>query len=88
MSLVVLFPVGKEDSADAYCDFCDLNNPDTEATEWYPRTRVDVHGQRVVGYLGPGGLIWNGEPFPEPDGGEAVRVDGVLSSTVDWPDEG
>jgi len=87
MSLVVLFPVGKETSADGYCDFCDLNNPDTESTQWYPRDRVDVHGQRVVGYLGPLGFIWNGEPFPEPEGGEEARADGVLSTTVDWPIE-
>ena len=87
MSLVVLFPVGKETSANDYCDFCDFNNPDPGATQWYPRDRTDRHGQRVVGYLGPGGFTWTGEPFPEPEGGEEARADGVLSDTVDWPIE-
>lgn len=83
MSLVVIFPVGKEASADAYLAFCNANNPD--AGSFYPADRVDRWGQRVVGYLGPGGFIWNGEPYPEPEGGEAARADGVLNANVEWP---
>lgn len=86
MSLVVIFPVGKEASADSYLAFCNANNPDTTpGAIWYFPDRVDKYGQRVVAYLGPGGFIWNGEPYPEPEGGEEARADGVLSSTVEWP---
>ena len=84
MSLLVVFPVGQEAAADAYLDFCNLNTPDT-SSDFYVNDRVDVHGQRVVAYMGPGGFIWNGEPFPEPLGGEEARSAGVLSSTVVWP---
>lgn len=80
MSLVVIFPVGKETEADAYLAWCNTNCPDPP---WYPPGRVDAYGQRVVGYLGPGGYIWNGEPFPEPEGGEAARADGVLQEGFD-----
>lgn len=87
MSLVVLFPAGKEASADAYLTWCNSHNPDTTpGAIWYMPDRVDAHGQRVVGYLGPG-FMWNGEDFPEPVGGPAARADGVLSTTVDWPIE-
>lgn len=85
MSDVVIFPVGKEDEADAYIDFCNLNNPDEG--NWYPNNRVDKYGQRVVAYLGPTGFIWNGQPFPEPEGGPEARADGVLNGNVEWPEE-
>lgn len=88
MSLVVIFPVGKEAEADAYLSWCNIHNPDTTpGAVWYLPNRFDKYGQRVVGYLGPGGFLWDGEPFPEPEGGEAMRADGVLSATVEWPDE-
>lgn len=86
MSDLVVFPVGKETEADSYLAFCNANNPDAPSP-WYDNTRVDKYGQRVVGYLGPTGFLWNNQPFPEPSGGEAARVDGVLSSTVEWPEE-
>jgi hypothetical protein len=83
---LVVFPVGKEASADDYLAFCNANNPDV-GSDWYPNDRVDAYGQRVVAYLGPTGFDWNGAPYPEPSGGPAARADGVLSSTVLWPDE-
>lgn len=86
MSLVVLFPVGKEAYADAYLGFCNANNPDNSPnTVWYLATAIDKYGQRVVAYMGPGGFVWNGEPFPEPDGGAEARSEGVLSNAVEWP---
>lgn len=87
MSLVVIFPAGKETEADGYLDFCNLNNPDdTPEAIWDTPGKVDVYGQRVVGYLGPEGQ-WNGGDWPEPVGGEAARSDGVLNGNVVWPDE-
>lgn len=87
MSDVVIFPVGKEDEADAYLAFCNTHNPDVSASNWYYPDIVDKYGQRVVAYLGPTGFIWNGAPFPEPVGGPAARADGVLNGNVEWPEE-
>lgn len=88
MPAAVVFPVGKEDAADAYLDFCNLNNPDTTpGSVWYLPTRVDAHGQRVVGYLGPEGFTWNSLPFPEPEGGPEARSEGVIVDHVEWPVE-
>jgi len=83
---VVVFPVGKESSAMAYLTFCNANNPDAPSP-WYPNDRFDKYGQQVIGHLGPTGFDWNGQPFPEPVGGEEARVDGVLSTNVEWPEE-
>lgn len=83
MSLVVIFAVGQEAAADTYLAFCNANNPDTTSDQWYPPNYVDGHGQRVVGYLGPGGFIWNSVPFPEPAGGVAARGVGVLQEGFD-----
>lgn len=82
MALVVLFPVGKEVSADAYIDFCQANSPDPGSI-WYPKDVFDRHGQRVSAYLGPMGNA--GAGWPESEGGPAARADGVLSSTFDRP---
>jgi hypothetical protein len=87
MSLVVIFAVGQETAADTYLAFANTNNPDTEAAQFYPNDRFDVHGQRVVGYLGPGGFIWNSEPFPEPEGGVEARGVGVLQEGYDAGDD-
>lgn len=83
MSTLVIFPVGKEASADAYLAFCNTNNPDVGQP--FYNERFDRWGQRVVAYLGPTGFLWNSLPFPEPVGGPAARADGVLSDTVEWP---
>ncbi len=88
MSLVVIFPKGQEVQADLYLAFCNLMNPDTTpGAIWYQNNRKDKYDQRVVAYMGPGGFIWNGLPFPEPAGGIAKRAFGVLSNTVEWPDD-
>lgn len=63
----------------------------SEPPPWSPDApfydvRVDKYGQRVVGYLGPGGWLWNGVPFPEPAGRPEARADGVLVDRVEWPD--
>lgn len=87
MSLVVIYAVGQETAADTYLIFCNAHNPDTESEQWYPNDRVDAHGQRVVGYLGPGGFIWNSVPFPEPEGGVEARGVGVLQEGYDAGDD-
>lgn len=85
MSLVVIFAVGQETAADTYLDFTNdpLNCPDAPFYD----VRVDAYGQRVVAYLGPGGFVWNGLPFPEPEGGVAARGVGVLQEGYDPPEE-
>lgn len=87
MSIVVLFAVGQEAAADTYLAWANVNNPDTTSSAWYPANRVDAHGQRVVGYLGVGGFIWNNEPFPEPEGGVEARGVGVLQEGYDAGDD-
>lgn len=85
---LVVFPLSKAASATAYLEFCNANSPDTTpGAIWDVPDKVDRHGQRVVGYLGPSGFDWNSTPFPEPEGGVIARADGVLSSTVEWPEE-
>jgi len=83
MSLYVLFPVGKETSAGVYLAFVNdpANCPDTP----FCAMKFDKWGQCAIPYLGPGGFLWNGLPFPEPAGGVEARADGVLSATVEWP---
>ncbi len=83
--LVVIFPVGKESSADGYLNF--VNDPANCPLVPFYGVRYDKYGQRVVGYLGPEGFDYNGEPFPEPAGGVEARADGTLNASVDWPEE-
>lgn len=85
MSLLVIFPVGKEAAANTYLAF--VNDPANCPDAPFYDVRTDKYGQRVVGYLGPGGFLWNGEPFPEPVGGPAARADGVINAIVEWPGE-
>jgi hypothetical protein len=87
MSIVVIFPVGKEASADAYLAWCNIHNPDLPYEPnaiWYWPDRVDKYGQRVVAYLGPGGRL---DITEEPEGGETLRADGVLQEGYDMPPE-
>lgn len=84
-SLVVIFPVSKEAEADAYLLFCQSNNPNEDPMDnWYPGDRVDAHGQRVVGYMGPGGGVTT--ISVEPVGGHEARADGVLQEGYDPPE--
>lgn len=88
MSLLVLFPVGKEAGADTYLTACNaawkIVSPGDD--NWYPNDTVDVHGQRYVGYLGPGGAVWNGQPFVETPECAVSRSDGALVEAVDMPE--
>jgi hypothetical protein len=87
MSLYVAYAVGQEAAAATYLAFCEANNPDeAPGAVWSPPGLVDRHGQRVVGYLGPGGQ-WNGGDWPEPEGGEEARGVGVLQDGYDMPVE-
>jgi hypothetical protein len=81
MSLVVIFAVGQEAAADTYLDF--VNDPANCPDVPFYDERVDRYGQRVVAYLGPGGFIWNSQPFPEPEGGVEARSVGVLQEGYD-----
>jgi len=83
MSIVVIFAIGQEDAADAYLSFVNAQAPDPP----FDSIRFDKWGQRVVGYLGPGGYVWNSEPYPEPEGGVAARSVGVLQDGYDQPEE-
>lgn len=83
MSLVVIFAVGQEAAANTYLTFCNANSPDAP-DPWYRNNVVDAHGQRVVGYLGPGG---RSDITEEPSGGEAARGVGVLQEGYDPPEE-
>lgn len=81
---VVIFPAGKQTPAQSYKDWADARSP------FYPDgfayLRNDAFGQWVVPYLGPP-FAWDGVEFPEPEGGEAARAEGVLADSVTWPDE-
>lgn len=84
---VVIFPVTKEASARAYAAWTDaqykaLYNP---AFNW-AYVRNDMWGQWVVPFLGPP-WTWNGVEITEPEGGEAMRVDGVLHDFPEWPSD-
>lgn len=83
---VVIFPVGAQTAATAYAAWTDAQyklitgNP---AALW-AYVRNDVFGQWVVPYLGPP-FVWAGVEVPEPLGGPAQRVAGVLHDTAVWP---
>lgn len=83
MRVAVAFPVGKETEAESYRTFVNTNSPSGP----FSGVAFDRHGQQIVGYLGPGGFLWNGEPYPEPEGGEEARADGVLVDHVEWPED-
>jgi len=84
----VVFPIGKEAEADAYLAWCQDNNPDpTAGATWEPLWPTDKYGQRAIPFPGPTGLIWYGEPFPEPQGGATMRADAVLVTNIEWPVE-
>lgn len=85
MSLSVIFPAGKDAEAEAYLAHLNANNPDTTPGAIWAILRHDKYGQPVVPYLGPGGHA--GGDWPEPDGAEALRADGVLHAMVEWPVE-
>lgn len=81
---VVIFPVAKQVEAQVYREWTDANSP--FFPDLFAYLRNDAFGQWVVPYLGPP-FKWSGVEFPEPEGGEALRVDGVLANSVTWPEE-
>ena len=88
---VVIFPVSKETEARAYAAWTDANNPFTPAppadnSGSWSYVRNDVDGQWVVPFLGAP-WVYAGNVYEEPAGGEAMRVDGVLHDTAEFPEE-
>ena len=81
---VVIFPIAKQAEAQAYKDWTDQNSP--FFPDAFAYIRADAFGQWVVPYLGPP-FAWNAVEFSEPEGGEAMRADGVLADFVTWPEE-
>ncbi|WJR67192.1 hypothetical protein QTA58_00155 [Neorhizobium sp. CSC1952] len=89
---VVIFPEGKEAEARAYAAWTDQHNPWTpeppaDPTGSWSYVRNDAFGQWVVPFLGDPFEFPVGTPFPEPEGGEAMRADGVLHDYAIWPPE-
>lgn len=88
----VAWPVGKETEADAYAAWTDTHWPgydpqDAGNTRFnYSPPRTDAFGQRYYAYLGPP-FAWNAQVVAEPEGGAAMRADGVLVDAVTLPDE-
>jgi hypothetical protein len=89
MSLYIRWPEGEEDQPDAYLAAATahvrtlMNDP---TVNWAPPQPYDRFGRRVAPYLGPGGFIWNGEPYPEPAECLAERTLGVLTANPYFPD--
>lgn len=81
---IVIFPVARQAEAEAYREWTDAHSP--FFPDVFAYIRNDAFGQWVVPYLGPP-FTWNGVEVPEPEGGEAVRADGVLADSVTWPHE-
>lgn len=88
---VVIFPEHKEAEARAYASWTDQRNPFTppvpeDPTGSWSYVRLDRFGQWVVPYLGPS-WEFDGAVFEEPEGGEAMRADGVLHEFAMWPED-
>jgi hypothetical protein len=81
---VVIFPVDKQAAAQAYLAWCNTRNPDTTPGAVWGVLNNDAFGQWVVPYLGPP-FAYAGAEVAEPEGGPAMRADGVLHDTVVWP---
>lgn len=85
----VLFAAEDEVEAYVYESWCHNHCPDVEATSWgingdTNELNRDINNNWVVPYLGPP-WEWGAEVFEEPEGGEAMRVAGVLVNSVTWP---
>lgn len=83
---LVIFPAGKQASAQAYLTWCNARNPDTTPGAVWSLLKNDAFGQWVVAYLGPP-WVYAGAEVPEPAGGPAMRADGVLHDRAVWPNE-
>jgi hypothetical protein len=80
----LVFPIGKTAERDAYADWADgqwktiTGNP--QAIWTYRRS--DGLGQPYCAYLGPPAEYPVGTPLAEPEGGEAMRANGVIVDAV------
>lgn len=87
---VIRWPNDKLASAEAYRVWADdafrliSGNPE-DVFSYAPR--LDAFDFYITPFLGPTGFDWNSQPCPEPEGGEAMRADGVLydGPSVQWP---
>lgn len=85
---VVIFPEGKLTEANAYRVWTNdaARNPFHPDDFNYPEPKLDAFGQHVLAFLGPP-FTWDAVVIPEPEGGPAMRADGVLHSSYVWPPE-
>lgn len=88
---ILIWPVGKETQALAYCDVADAAYAEytgIPSDVFCHRDRFDRHGQQVTAFYGPTGHGTEENPGPaEPPQCFAARSDAVLATTVDWPSE-
>jgi len=93
---LVIFPHGKETSANAYRVWGDEKNGDAAVALGLSREdnsvfsapgRVDKDGQMVVNYFGPPYTIDGVHVIEEPADGPAMRADGVLSDIWSPPED-
>lgn len=85
---VVIFPEGKQASALAYKAGVDAHfAANFEPGGVFAYVRTDAFGQWVVPFYGPPWEFITGQPFSEPSGCAALRVDGVLHDFAVWPPE-
>lgn len=78
----VIFPEGKLTEAQAYKAWADAQFQalSGEVDGQVGLLSTDAYGQHVTTYYGPP-FVWQDE-VPEPEGGPAMRIDGVLHD--DW----
>lgn len=87
-TLFVKFPPNAEAKAIAYEAECTARLVETFPTETqWAVVRVDQNGNWVVPLYGPPWEHVLGEPVPEPASCAALRVDGVVVLTPEWPAE-
>ena len=82
----LIAPVGKEASIDAYIEAIEAAKFDGVPDSFYPRDRLDAHGQRVCAYWGPGGNA--GDTWTEEEWMVPLRADLVLQLDYDHAEMG
>ncbi len=81
---LVIFPAAKLTEAEAYKAFGDAwyQSISTEPQGILGIIKTDAYGQHVTTYAGPPFTIDGINELAEPEGGPAMRADGVLAD--DW----